>query len=263
MLSPINPVRQALKSRSVVIGAAVTIDSLMAVEALATVGFDFLFFDLEHGVISIEKLHDYTAMLKGSSVVPIVRLASDEPWQIKRALDTGVKGIVVPFVNHDLQAREVVRSCKYPPEGVRGLGCMLAASRWGMTSQDYFEAANREIIVGVQVETARAVEDAPAIAGVPGVDMLFLGPADLSADLGTPFDTESPNVVACIEQVAAAGCAAGVGLGTVAKTSEEIRTRIDQGFTFLVVGGDLSGLKKSAVQACGMARRAAEALAQR
>jgi 2-keto-3-deoxy-L-rhamnonate aldolase RhmA len=257
MKSTTNPLKKALQENRVVYGAAVTTDCLIAAGALASVGFDFLFFDLEHGVLDLEVLHHMVAMLRGSNTVPIARVASDDAWQLKRALDTGIRGVIIPFVNDGESAREVVRSCKYPPEGVRGLGCMLAASRWGVTSAEYVAAANREILVVVQVETAQAVESVDDIAATPGVDMIFVGPSDLSADLGVPLDTQHPLVGRSIEQVAAAARKSGVVLGTVAKSVDDIRTRISQGFNLLVVSGDISGLTKSASAALETARRTA------
>jgi 4-hydroxy-2-oxoheptanedioate aldolase len=256
MAFTINSIKKALREKPVVFGAAVTTESLLAVEAMAAVGFDFLFFDLEHGVLNLEMLHHMVALLRGSSVVPIARVAADDPWQLKRALDTGIKAVVVPFINHGNEARAVVHNCKYPPQGSRGVGCMLAASRWGMSSPEYVATANQEILVIVQIETAQAVEDVEAIASTPGVDMIFVGPADLSADLGVPFDTAHPLVSDCVARVAAAAKKAGVGLGTVARTPADIRNRIEQGFSFLVVTGDLSGLTKSATAALEAARAA-------
>lgn len=258
MPQPLNPIKQALRDRRVVIGAAVTMDSLLAVEALAGIGFDFLFFDLEHGAFSIEQLHHMVALLRGSGAVAIARVAGDDPWQLKRVLDTGVKGIIIPFVNTGEDARNAVTRSKYPPVGIRGLGCMLAAARWGITSQEYVAVANEEILVIVQVETAQSVENIGEIASTPGVDVVFVGPGDLSADLGVPFDTGHSLVTQSIESVAAAALAQNVSLGTVSKTAGEIRTRIQQGFTMLVVTGDLSGLNNSAREALRMTRGVAE-----
>jgi len=246
MSSTSNPIKKALREQQVIVGAAVTMDSLLAVEVLAGLGFDFLFFDLEHGVFSLETLHHMVALLRGTRTVPIARVASADAWQLKRALDSGIKGIVVPFVNEAQEAREVVSRSKYPPAGIRGLGCMLAAARWGVTSPEYVAMANEEILVIVQVETAQAVESIDEIASTPGVDMIFVGPSDLSADLGVPLDTAHPLVSRSIETVAASARRHKVSLGTVAKSSDEIRTRISQGFGMLVVSGDLSGLTKSA-----------------
>ena len=254
MPHPLNPIKQALRDQRVIIGAAVTMDSLLAVEALASLEFDFLFFDLEHGAFSIEQLHHMVALLRGGTTVAIARVASDDPWQLKRVLDTGVRGIVIPFVNTGAEAREVVSSSKYPPEGARGLGCMLAASRWGVTSPEYVAAANQEILVIVQVETAQSVENIDEIASTPGVDVIFVGPGDLSADLGVPFETAHSLVSQSIETVVAAAAKRNVSLGTVAKAGNDIRHRIQQGFAMLVVSGDLSGLTQSAREALRVAR---------
>lgn len=258
MSSTSNPIKKALREQRVIVGAAVTMDSLLAVEALAGLGFDFLFFDLEHGVFSLETLHHMVALLRGTNTVPIARVASDDAWQLKRALDTGIKGIVVPFVNEGKDARDVVSRSKYPPTGIRGLGCMLAAARWGITSPEYVAVANDEILVIVQVETAQAVESIDEIASTPGVDMIFVGPSDLSADLGVPLDTGHPLVSRSIETVAASAKRHNVSLGTVAKSSDDIRTRISQGFGMLVVTGDLSGLTKSAKEALRVTRSVAD-----
>lgn len=258
MPNPLNPIKEALRDQQVIIGAAVTMDSLLTVEALAALEFDFLFFDLEHGAFGIEQLHHMVALLRGRRTVAIARVAGDDPWQIKRVLDTGVKGIVIPFVNTGKEAREVIARSKYPPEGARGLGCMLAASRWGISSPEYVAAANQEILVIVQVETAQSVENIDEIVSTPGVDVVFVGPGDLSADLGVPFETAHSLVNQSIETVVVSAAKRGISLGTVAKIGSDISQRIRQGFTMLVVSGDLSGLTQSAREALRVARGAVE-----
>lgn len=135
---------------------------------------------------------------------------------------------------------------------------MLAASRWGISSPEYVAAANQEILVIVQVETAQSVENIDEIVSTPGVDVVFVGPGDLSADLGVPFETAHSLVSQSIETVVVSAAKRGISLGTVAKIGSDISQRIRQGFTMLVVSGDLSGLTQSAREALRVARGAVE-----
>ena len=231
-------------------------DSLLSVETLSNTGLDFLFIDMEHGVVNVELLHHMAALLLRGKTLPVGRVAGDDAWQLKRALDTGIRGVIVPFVNTAEQAAEAVRHAKYPPDGSRGAGCMLAAARWGITVPQYMEAANDQIAVIAQIETAQAVENAEAIARTPGIDMLFVGPADLSSDLGVPSKTSHPLVEDCVARVVTAAERTGVALGTVARTPEEIHKRTSQGFSFLVITGDVGCLARGAATALDQARRA-------
>jgi 2-keto-3-deoxy-L-rhamnonate aldolase RhmA len=158
----------------------------------------------------------------------------------------GVHGVVVPFVNCAGEAERVVRACRYPPAGIRGLSCQFAAARWGISVSEYVGIANQEVMVVVQIETPESVDHIEEILAVPGLDMIFVGPADLSATCGFPLNSAHPEVESRIARVGEAARRAEVALGTVARTPEDVRHRVDQGFGFLVVAADTGLL----LQAC-------------
>jgi 4-hydroxy-2-oxoheptanedioate aldolase len=236
-----NWIKEALAQGKPVLGAGVTINTPLVAELLAAAGADFLFIDLEHGAINLDTAHLMVAVLQGRRTLCFARVASQEPFHLKQALDMGVRGVVVPFVTCAEEARRVVEACRYPPTGIRGVSCQFAAARWGVSVQEYMSTADREILVVVQIETPESVERIEEIVAVPGIDMVFVGPADLSATCGFPLNTAHPEVERRIAKVGEVARQAGVALGTVARTPEEVRHRRDQGFGFLVVVAD-SGL---------------------
>jgi 4-hydroxy-2-oxoheptanedioate aldolase len=234
----INWIKHDLAAGNVVLGAGVTLSSPLTAEMLAAAGSDFLFLDLEHGAINLETAHLMVAVVQGKRTLCFARVPSQEPWHLKQALDMGVHGVIVPFVNCAAEAERVVRACRYPPNGIRGLSCQFAAARWGVTVPEYVEIADREIMVIVQVETTESVDLIDEIVAVPGIDMIFVGPADLSATCGFPLNVAHPEVEKRIARVAEATRSAEVALGTVARTPKEVRHRVDQGFGFFVVAAD-------------------------
>lgn len=233
-----NWIKREVAQGKPVFGAGLTINSPMVAEFLAASGADFIFLDLEHGAINLETAHLIVAVLQGRRAQVYARVASQADWQLKQALDLGVHGVVVPFVSSAEEARAVVRACKYPPEGIRGFSCQFAAARWGLTVPEYFHAANNEVQVVVQIETPESVEHIEEIAAVPGIDMVFVGPADLSVTSGHPMNSGHPEVASRIAEVARVARAAGLALGTVARTPEEVHCRWEQGFTYMVIASD-------------------------
>jgi 2-keto-3-deoxy-L-rhamnonate aldolase RhmA len=238
-------------------GAGIVMNTAMSAEILSTSGFDFVLIDLEHGAMDDETAHQMVAVLRGTRTLPVARVAGHEPWQLKRTLDTGVVGVVVPFVNSAEDAERVVSGCKYPPAGIRGLACQTAAMRWDCTIAEYVASANDEIMVIVQIETPQAAEAAAEIVAVPGIDMIFVGPADLSASCGYPLQPGHPAVEKRIADIARCASRAGVALGTVAKSEEDIARRLDQGFSFLVVTTDMGAMLSAASGAVAKAKAVA------
>ena len=243
-----NWIKQDLARGNVVLGAGVTMNTPLAAELLAAAGADFLFLDLEHGAINLETAHLMVAVVQGRRTLAFARVASQEGWQLKQALDMGVHGVVVPFVTCAAEAERVVRACRYPPTGIRGLSCQFAAARWGISVPEYVRLADREIMVIVQIETPESVDHIEEILAVPGVDMVFVGPADLSATCGFPLNAAHPEVESRIARVGEAARRAGVALGTVARTPEDVRHRVDQGFGFLVVAADTGLLLQAGME---------------
>lgn len=218
------------------IGTIVTLPLPEIGKIYARAGFDWLFVDLEHSALSVR---DAQALLQAASPTPcIVRVpAGDETW-IKKALDIGASGLVVPLIKSAEDAAGTVRLCKYPPEGVRGVG-LARAHGYGATFREYVSTANDRIAVIIQIEHIAAVERIEEIAAVKGIDGWFIGPYDLSASMGKPGATTDPDVLDAIGRVKEAAKRAKVPLGTFCSTLETAEACAREGcYAFLVVGID-------------------------
>lgn len=235
--------KQALLDRDSLVGTWLTVGHPAVAELQAELGFDFAVVDAEHAPTSVETVAEMARAVDAADgpTEPLVRVADDDPARIKRALDTGVSGVVVPMVETVEQARDVVDAARYPPEGVRGVAGTRASS-YGLDLDDYFERANDEVVVVVQIETAAGVENARAIADVDGVDALFVGPADLSASLGAFGDVDAIDTE--ISAVLDAGHAADTAVGTIAFEADEVARWADAGFDFQAVGTDADYLAR-------------------
>ena len=231
-----NEFRARLKRRDPLLGTMVTLASAASAEVLASLGFDWLFIDGEHGPLETREL---TQILQAVShkTACIVRVPEAAEVPIKKVLDLGAHGIIVPQVNTAEQAANVVRWARYAPEGARGVG-LARAHGYGVTFREYVAAANREIAVIVQAEHVRAVENIEAIVRVPGIDAVLLGPYDLSASLGKMGEIDHPDVVAAIGRVTDACHAAGLPLGYFGVTAAAVQPYAARGYTLLVAGVD-------------------------
>jgi 2-keto-3-deoxy-L-rhamnonate aldolase RhmA len=228
--------RARLKRREKLVGTMVTLASASSAEVLASLGFDWLFVDAEHGPLETSEL---LAILQavGDKTACIVRVSEAAEVPIKKVLDLGAHGIIVPQVNTAEQAADVVRFARYAPEGARGVG-LARAHGYGLKFREYLSAANREIAVIVQAEHARAVENIDAIVRVPGVDAVLLGPYDLSASLGKMGQIDDAAVVAAIGRVTDACRAVGMPLGYFGVTAAAVKPFVARGYTLLVAGVD-------------------------
>jgi 2-dehydro-3-deoxyglucarate aldolase/4-hydroxy-2-oxoheptanedioate aldolase len=248
--------QKSLKARiragEVLIGPIVTLSTPDVAEALAQVGFDYLWIENEHapmGVIEAQRM----LQAVGGRCPCLVRVPDSADVWLKKALDTGCAGVVIPLVKSAEEARRAVAACRYPPAGHRGVG-ITRAHRYGMGFAEYVAAANEEIAVVLQVEHTEAVANIEAIAQTPGVDALLVGPYDLSGSMGLLGQVEHPAVQEAIHQIKQAGDAAGVPLGIFAGTPEEARRYIDQGFSLIALGLDVLYLWQAAQAALERAR---------
>jgi 2-dehydro-3-deoxyglucarate aldolase len=231
-----NEFRSRLKRGDKLLGTMVTLASGASAEVLASLGFDWLFVDGEHGPLEARELTEILQAV-GDKTACIVRVPAAAEVPIKRALDLGAHGIIVPQVNTAEQAADVVRWARYAPEGSRGVG-LARAHGYGLKFREYLSAANREIAVVVQAEQVRAVDNIDAIVRVPGVDAVLLGPYDLSASLGKLGKIDDPAVVAAIDRVTEACKTAGMPLGYFGVTAAAVRPYVARGYTLLVAGVD-------------------------
>jgi 2-dehydro-3-deoxyglucarate aldolase len=212
--------RERLRNHEKLLGTMVTLPCAETAELLASFGFDWLFVDGEHGPLETGELtRILQAVNERAACIVRVPVAAEVP--IKRALDLGAHGIIVPQVNTAEQAADVVRWARYPPEGARGVG-LARAHGYGQRFAEYLESANREVAVVVQAEHAQAVANIESIVRVPGVDAVLLGPYDLSASLGKMGRVNDPEVVAAIGRVTGACRDARMPLGFFGVTAAAV-----------------------------------------
>jgi 2-keto-3-deoxy-L-rhamnonate aldolase RhmA len=218
-------------------GTMLTLPCPAVAEVLAAAGFDWLFIDTEHGPFAIG---DVAAVLQAvdHAVACVVRVPALDGVAIRQTLDLGAAGIIVPQINTAAQAEEVVRHARYAPQGARGIG-LARAHAYGNDFAGYLSRANAEIAVIVQAEHIEAVENIDAIAAVPGVDAILIGPYDLSDSLGHTGDVEHPEVVAAIDHITQRCTIAKVPLGIFGMSSAAVMPYRQRGFSLIVAGVDV------------------------
>lgn len=245
MPAPTNSLKKALAEGQVQTGLWLALASPMVAEVAGTAGFDWCLIDAEHGPNTLTSIIAQLQALAGTPAHPVVRVPMGEDWMLKQVLDLGVQTVVVPMVNTPEQAAQVAAAVRYPGEGSRGMGAVLArASRYG-DIVDYVSSANDQIFLFVQIESAEAVAHIDAIAATPGVDGVFVGPADLSADMGFVGQPDAPEVQAAIDHVYARTAAAGKAIGTITFDPDDFERQTARGVTFLGLGADSFSLAAS------------------
>ena len=241
-----NPLKEKLNKGETVIGTFVGIGHPDVTEWLSNLGFYFLLLDAEHSPLGFETLQRMMQSMNVDMCVPIVRAQWNDFVVIKRILDIGAYGVLIPWVNSRAEAEEAVRACKYPPEGIRGLGPRRAA----MFDPEYFDTANDEILVAVQIETEKAVRNLDEILSVDGVDACYIGPWDLSCSLGfgIPPKWEDPEYLAVYDKVleAAEKWSKHAGMYT---NIDNIAWALEKGFRFNTVDEDDTFLTQGAKKA--------------
>ena len=240
-------IKEAMRSGKAVNGCWINLFSPLAAEIVANAGYDSVLIDLEHGPGAV--LDDISIMqaVQGQDCAALLRVPANDAVWLKRVLDAGVDGVMVPAVNDAEDAKAAVAACRYPPKGLRGMAAtVVRASRFGMEWQDYTARAADELLIMCQVESAEAVENVSAIADVEGVDMLFIGPFDLSASLGFLGQPDHETVMASISRVEAAAKAAGKLLGGIPTPGRSAQALYDAGYHLVLADADVSLLRDAA-----------------
>jgi 4-hydroxy-2-oxoheptanedioate aldolase len=219
-------------------GAWCNLGSSLTVEIAGLAGFDWITIDLEHGSGDYESLVHQIQAAAATPAVPIVRVAWNDAPRFKRVLDLGASGVIVPYVSTPAEAEMAARAMRYPPDGVRGVAKLNRACGFGQDFDDYLAKANEELLTVVQIETREALDNVCDIAAVDGVDVLFVGPLDLSVGLGIPQQFEHSRFRAAMAAVAEACRGAGKAAGTLIQSPELLRQTIEAGFTFIGCGSD-------------------------
>ena len=234
-----NRVKAALRQGKTVVGAGLTIAANPSVvRVMASAGYDFLFIDIEHTLMSPETLMSVVQMARACDISPIVRVQDTEYHIIANALDSGADGIIVPRVETPAQAERAVAAARFPPKGVRGCGTIATLD---FVREDWREALpwlNEQTLVAIQVESQRAIDALDRILQVEGIDALVVGPLDLSIDLGVPGQFDHPKVIGAMARVTEIGHAHHVAVGTVMATPEALRPWWEKGMRFFTCGND-------------------------
>lgn len=226
---------QRLRDGDTLIGTLVSLHNSAVVELLANCGYDWLFLDAEHGAYMPG---DCVPLLQAAGECPcLIRIPAADPIWVKKALDTGAAGIIVPQVHDAEQARSLVAAAKYPPRGDRGIG-VGRAHAYGREFETCLNEANQTTAVVLQAESRAAVANIEAIVQVEGIDAILIGPYDLSASLGHPGEPGHPEARAAIETITSACQGAGIRLGIFGVTPEAVKPYIERGFSLITVGID-------------------------
>lgn len=239
-----NLVKRKLRAGEPAIGTFMSLGSTLGAEQLAHLGFDWLVIDQEHGAIDATLTQSLLQAISTTETVPLIRVPWNSGDWIKRALDAGAYGLVVPMVNTREDAESAVQATRYPPLGSRSIGGSRTRLYGG---NDYVEKANDEILLVVQIEHIDAVRNAREILGVPGIDAYFVGPTDLCSSMGLPntWDPDFPEFWAAIDEVARVAKEFGIP-GGIHSSPARAASMIERGYRFVAVGFDISYMVASA-----------------
>ncbi len=230
-------------------GTFINLGSALTAEIAARAGFDWLMLDYEHGPGSDETLLHQLQAINAYGAATVVRIAENEAPRFKRALDLGAGGVMVPYVNNATEARAAVASVRFPPLGNRGVSKFNRAAGFGQGFEDYYQHAHERLVTMAQIETPESLENLDEIAAVDGVDVLFVGPLDLSTNLGIQGQFDHPLFVEARRKVALAAKKAGKAAGILATAAAQIPVLREEGYTALAFGSDggavTAGLQQS------------------
>lgn len=233
--------KQKLRRGDALFGMWCAIDSTATVEAMTTTGVDWIMIDCEHGIAAAENCLPLIQAADRNDCCVFVRVPRLDPGLIARLLDSGAHGIMLPKVSTAATARALVNACRYPPQGDRGIGPHRATGYYSDFA-GYLEHANERTVIVAQIEQAEAVENLNQILTVDGIDVAFVGPADLSASLGHVGDPQHLEVEEVVAQIAATCVAVGVGCGYYCGSGKEAKSRTEAGFQMVNVAQDLGTL---------------------
>ena len=232
-----NTTKEKLKRGETVYGCFVRYPDATLVEVLTFAGWDFIVFDAEHGTIEPGDCEHMVRAAELRGVTPIVRATTNTPPVILRYMDTGAHGLHVPWVNSAAEAEAVVRAAKYGPRGIRGLAGIRAAD-FGLrgTLGEYTGFANEQTLVIIHIETREAVERLDEIVAVDGLDVIFIGPTDLSHSYGVPGQPQHPDVQAAMRQITETVVGSGKALGIMVPNAEGAREWHERGARYITIG---------------------------
>ena len=235
-------IRERVLNKEFMAGTFLNLGSSLTAEITGKQGFDWVLIDLEHGSGDRQELLMQLQALEGTPAAPVVRIGGNDPVLIKRILDLGVSGLMIPYISTAEEARQAVAAMTYPPKGIRGVASYNRACGFSLEFDDYFAKANDGLLTALMIETREGVENVDEIAAVEGVDALFLGPLDLSINMGIPKQFDHPDMLAARKNILAACQKHGKAAGTLGASPEKLAPFIDMGYTFVAAGSDGSAV---------------------
>jgi len=247
--------KKRIKKRELTIGSWITIGHTVVAEIMARAGYDWLVVDMEHSAITLDSAQDLIRVIELCGVVPLVRVGENDPNLIKRVMDAGAHGVIVPTVNSKADAEKAVASVQYPPRGFRGVG-LARAQKYGADFEGYKKWNEQESIVIVQIEHIKAVENLEAILSVSGVDGFIIGPYDLSGSLGVSGQFDHPEMRKALDRVKEISekMNALSGFHVIPPEVEALQGKIKDGYKFIAHSLDIlflgSGCKNSLKNVC-------------
>jgi len=243
-----NTLKTKLHTGKKTVGAWAQLASPFTAEILGNAGFDWLMLDHEHAPGDILNLISQIQAMKGTNCTPLVRAPWNDFVAIKRILDAGAHGVLIPYVNTREEAEQAVKACKYPMEGIRGVAASPRAVGYGQNLGNYLQRANDQIFVMTAVETPEAISNLDEILQVNGLDGIFIGPMDLASSMGSFGDPSQAEVQAAIQTVEQKVRAAGKVLATTTNTWEQAQKLFERGYQMLMLMADGGALASLATQ---------------
>lgn len=241
-----NNLKHRIQQGETVHGCWINLGSALAAEVVGQAGFDWVLIDLEHGAGSEKDVLAQLQALHTSGTAALVRVESNEPSRIARVMEMGALGIMCPKVNNDSDAKKVVNGLHYPPLGNRGVATMVRAADFGKSFDQYYKNAKSNLLGIVQIETKEALLHLDEIASVDGVDILFIGPSDLTMDMGIFGQFDHPQFIKAVEDTIKAASKAGKAVGILFFDTNYYKRYHDMGIRFIGFGSDLFFLNSGA-----------------
>jgi len=255
-LPPRGELRRRVLAGEPTIGAFVQLGSVVAAELLGRAGFDWAIVDLEHGMGAEGDVHGQLLALQGTTTAGLVRVPSAERLRVGRGLDLGAEGLMIPRLETAAEVVDAVSWMRYPPAGIRGIALSTRGAGFGEVGHGDLAAINGRVLGVFQVESPLAVANAPALAALDGVDVLFVGPTDLSHAMGIPGRWDAPEFSAALDAVVAACRRHGKAAGLLLREASEVPVTLARGITFIGIGSDFGYLSGGARRAAAEARDA-------
>lgn len=239
-------IKQRIKSGETVFGCWLNLGNALTAEIVGQTGYDWVLIDLEHGAGNEKDVLSQLQSLGTSSSAALVRVEGHQRQRLHRILDLGAEGIMAPHINNAAEAKEFVEGLRYPPHGVRGVAKMVRATQFGRAFDEYYATANKNILGIVQIESVEALGHLDAIASIDGVDVLFIGPADLSMALGIYGQFDHPLFIDALAKTVDAANRAGKATGILLFNADDLSKYQQMGIRMIACGADATFVAEGA-----------------